>query len=512
MVVRNASGSAVGFYVYHLSGDRMAEVLQVGAKPGFAKDVVDHLLSHAAAQGAVAVAGRLDPRYVEELGSGCTMRARYWMLVHSRNPQLHSALESGPPCLTRLEGEWCLQFHVARYRERKAPAAAAVSTLPAPVSLGACVRAESGGVEIIEALAEEWRVLCEEGHCREPFCRPEWVAAYVRAFAPHEKVVVLTARVGGVLRAVLPMIEERTHYCGIPVTKLHGAANAHACRFDLVRSAGAEGDAATAALWSYLKELPGWDLIEFPYVAEGAALEALAEAARRDGFPVGQKESMRSPYLPLAWLASGDDPILYQATPRFRALVRRKRRQIEASGQLVLRRITEADADALRVFYDLERSGWKGKEGTAIACQEDTQKFYDEIAHHGARYGYLTLFLLEFNGHAIAAQFGITHGGRYFMPKFAFDENYRQYGPGHLLIHEILRDCVQRGISEYDFTGPGAEYKAKWTSSTRLHSTVTIFRHGFFGEALHTAKFKVEAGVRDALRPLSRGLKFNVPH
>jgi CelD/BcsL family acetyltransferase involved in cellulose biosynthesis len=114
----------------------------------------------------------------------------------------------------------------------------------------------------------------------------------------------------------------------------------------------------------------------------------------------------------------------------------------------------------------------------------------------------LRLVFLDFDGHTIAAQFGITQGGRYFMPKLAFDENYRQYGPGHLLIHAIMRDCAENGLAEYDFTGPWAEYKAKWTSSSRVHSTVTIFRKGFQGWSLHAAKFKMEAGVKDMLRPL----------
>jgi len=501
IVVRNSSGSAVGFYVYHLNRDGIAEVLQMATQPAFTKDVVDHLLNRAARQGAVAVTGRLDPRYIDELGSSCLMRARYWMLVHSRNPHLLSAIEGGRPYLTRLEGEWCLQFHASRYRHRNIESRPAVQALPAPGDSTPRVQYATGGVELIEKLADEWRRLCDEAS-REPFYRPEWVAAYVRAFAPDEKVVLITVRSGGVLQAVLPMIEERSHYCGIPVTKLRGAANAHSCRFDLVRSAGPDGDAATAAIWRYLSESPGWDLIEFPYVVEGAALEPMANTARLERFPIGLKESMRTPYVPLSWIAPADDPILYHTNPRFRAQVRRKRRQIETGGKLEMRRVTTADPALLQAFYDLEGSGWKGKQGTAIACSEDTRRFYNEIGRYGEQFGYLTLYFLEYDGRPIAAQFGITHGGRYFMPKLAFDENYSQYGPGHLLIHEILRDCVERGLSEYDFTGPWAEYKAKWTSSTRLHSTITIFRHGFFGEALHTAKFKVEEGVKDVLRPL----------
>lgn len=69
-------------------------------------------------------------------------------------------------------------------------------------------KALSGGVEMIEPIAEEWRALCAEGPCDQPFFRPEWIAAYARAFAPEKKLLLVTARVGGRLRAVLSLVEE----------------------------------------------------------------------------------------------------------------------------------------------------------------------------------------------------------------------------------------------------------------------------------------------------------------
>src|SRR5437899_1853848 len=44
---------------------------------------------------------------------------------------------------------------------------------------------QTGGVELIDALAEEWRGLCEEEPNDQPFCRPEWVCAYFGPFSPQ---------------------------------------------------------------------------------------------------------------------------------------------------------------------------------------------------------------------------------------------------------------------------------------------------------------------------------------
>jgi CelD/BcsL family acetyltransferase involved in cellulose biosynthesis len=507
LAVQNADHEVVGWYVYYLCKGGVAELLQIGFKHNYARDVLDHLLHRTWSQGAVAVSGRLDRRLMPHLGGNYFMKPRYWMLVHSRSSELVDMIDRGESYLSRLEGEWCMQFHKGRYKSLASDGSVHAlqrSLLAAPSFR---VSAETGGVEVIESLAVEWRRLCEEGHCDEPFYRPEWIAAYIRAFAPQAKVVVITARVEGELKAVLPLIEERALFCGIPVKKLRCAANVHSCRFDIVCVRDGEGEAAVRAIWKFLAEHSGWDVIQLSDVPEGGALNVLADSARLGGFPVERKVSMCSPYLPLTGLDETKDPLVLQSSANFRSIVRRRERQLKAQGDVLLRRVTKADAEMLQSFYDLEGSGWKGKEGTAIACSEQTRQFYDEIARNGERFGYLSLFFLDFNGHPVAAQFGLTHAGRYFMPKLAIDESYRKSGPGHLLIHEIMRDCVENGICEFDFTGPWAEYKAKWTSINRSHFTLMIFRKNITGRILHILKFKMEANAKKILRRWLRASK-----
>jgi hypothetical protein len=54
-----------------------------------------------------------------------------------------------------------------------------------------------------------------------------------------------------------------------------------------------------------------------------------------------------------------------------------------------------ADPVTLERFYELEGSGWKGRSGTAIACDSQTREFYDAIARAAADFGYLSLDFLE---------------------------------------------------------------------------------------------------------------------
>ena len=82
------------------------------------------------------------------------------------------------------------------------------------------------------------------------------------------------------------------------------------------------------------------------------------------------------------------------------------------------------------MFYGLEQSGWKGKRGTAIACNRETRQFYDSVANYAAQYGYLSLYFLQQGYSVLAAHFGFTCGGGYYPLKVAYDEQLQPIRTG----------------------------------------------------------------------------------
>ena len=365
------------------------------------------------------------------------------------------------------------------------------------------VQSSCATVELIEAIADEWRELCHEGPCDQPFFRPEWITAAITAFVPKHRLLLITVRDGGRLRAILPLLEEKTSLLGFPFTRLRGAAIAqHSGRFDLVHGNGPDAQAIVRVMWEHLKALPAWDVVELPIVAQGAVAEQLFSVAEDDGFSTSQYEHRLSPYLVLDRNRGGADSSHFAANGHFRQNLRRRWRKLEARGPLSLRRVDKADEEALQRFYDLEQRGWKGKKGTAITCSTETRRFYDSVAQRAERFGYLSLYFLEQGSSLIAAQFGLTCGGRYFPLKVAYEEDYAEYGPGHLITWAIVRDCVQRGLSELDFLGQWAEWKAEWTSEVRRHSSCYIFRNNLAGRLLEAntrQRHRLQAGIRKAM-------------
>jgi CelD/BcsL family acetyltransferase involved in cellulose biosynthesis len=356
--------------------------------------------------------------------------------------------------------------------------------------------AYEGGCEIVDELAGEWRKLSCEAHDDQPFYRPEWIRAHLRAFSPRAKVLLVTVRRDGQLRLVLPLIKEKGTVGGVPLRTLRAPVNGHGGRFDAVLRSGGDTGAEIHAAWQFLKELDVWDFLQLRNTPQGSTVSQLAALAAADGFQTVQVPERPSPYVPVP----SELELVNRLPPnaKLRSQLRQSRRRLSEQGSLTFHRVETADREAMERFYQLEASGWKHKERSAILCNKETRCFYDEVAEAAARFGYFSLYMLEFKGRLIAAHYSFTHRGRCYSPKVAYDEEFRQFAPGHLIIQEILRDCALRGTQVFDITGPNDDWKMKWTGKTRPVYHHLIFR-GKLGGFAHTLRYKVRPAIKNLI-------------
>jgi len=378
------------------------------------------------------------------------------------------------------------------------------------------VEMRRGGLEVFDDLAGEWQRLCGEGPCNEPYHRPEWITAYVRAFSPSARIVVLIARINDRIKAILPFIEEKGRLFGLPIKKLRTLTEAHWWRTEVIRGAGSDGDKAVSALWGFLKKLRDWDILEMRMVPRHGGADALFNSAGNDGFKTRRVEYSRSPYITLSRLVGKEEPIGAARSGNLRHALKKIMRKVDKQGGLELQRRTKAEPELLQCFYDMEYSGWKGRRGITAIGDPGTRKFCDEIASAAGRFDYLRIYLLKFKEHIIASHFGFACGNRYFFFKLAVDEKYHEYAPGHLSVNAVLADCLECGLDEFDFTGYGDDWKLKWTDEVRAHDFLYVFSRGFYGRLLYAIKFpgnpflfKIIQAARLIFRPIRALLNNN---
>jgi CelD/BcsL family acetyltransferase involved in cellulose biosynthesis len=370
---------------------------------------------------------------------------------------------------------------------------------PALSALGGASNLEV--VEVVDrpafiGMENDWNRLVETTS-DEPFYRHEYILSWIDSFAPNSKLKILTGHDRqGRLVAALPLVAERGFLYGLPVRRLVSPTNVHSYRFDLIaedrRSAGR----------TFLRTLAAddtWDVIKITDVPEGGNAWDFYNAATEAGFPSGAWESQRSPFIPLP---SSYDVLEARLSSKFKANLRRRRRRLEERGAVTVERVTGGLALEARLedCFTLERSGWKGRKGTAAAQSKPTRGFYTGLAHRASRGDYLSLFFLKVGSKPIASQYGLTRRGVYSLVMTCYDEAYSEYSPGHLLLEDVMKRCVAGGLSEFDFLGCDLGWKLDWSPIVRSHHWFFIFRDNRLGRILKKAKFDWIPAAKDSLK------------
>jgi CelD/BcsL family acetyltransferase involved in cellulose biosynthesis len=125
----------------------------------------------------------------------------------------------------------------------------------------------------------------------------------------------------------------------------------------------------------------------------------------------------------------------------YRRQMKRKEKRLAELGRIEYHTLdAEPDVDRwLDTFLTLEGSGWKGREGTALASTPEDREFFLRIGREGFRRQRLIFQSMELDGKPIAQYVAFSAGTGSFDFKPAYDESYGRYSPGILLELERFR-------------------------------------------------------------------------
>jgi hypothetical protein len=118
-LLRDAGGAIAGWYLYYVNGGT-SKVLQLHAREGAERPVLDYLFQDAWRRGSTAIEGRMEPRLARFLGERhCLFHSTsMYALIQAREPDVLAALARGDAFFSRLEGEWWMRFSEPGDRRR----------------------------------------------------------------------------------------------------------------------------------------------------------------------------------------------------------------------------------------------------------------------------------------------------------------------------------------------------------------------------------------------------------
>ena len=137
---------------------------------------------------------------------------------------------------------------------------------------------------------------------------------------------------------------------------------------------------------------------------------------------------------------------------------RRYRKQLDALGTVKVEIADQPDSikTAVGNFLRLESSGWKGRQGTALASDPDTRNFFESMVSRMAERNGIRFLTLSLDGNPIAMICDLQTSDTVFAYKTAYDEAYADYSPGMLAEIENMQHLHQLPVQLVDScTEPG---------------------------------------------------------
>ncbi len=319
--------------------------------------------------------------------------------------------------------------------------------------------------EALREVAGDWDALWRRSAITMPTTQAEPAALWIEQFAAAQRVHLITVRQGDRMVGALPLVGRKLGRM-VPVGDL--SLNPWSANGELLVDEEVDKHAVIGKIADAVCAVP-WPLLWFemaPYQA-GAWTKLAEQIARRGGhvdvrhgFTIG-RVSLDLPF----------EAFMAGRSKNLRRSIRRDLGRLEAEGPVELRLFDHMRPDevgeVMQRAFAVEDSGWKGEEGTSVLKTPGMFDFYRRQAEVFARQGCLRVAFLECGGRAIAFEMGWFGKGVYHSVKVGYDEDYRKFGPGHLLRARLIElGCADPELHFVDFQGPLNQALRVWITET----------------------------------------------
>lgn len=302
------------------------------------------------------------------------------------------------------------------------------------------LRGEILGRDALPMLLPAWEDLC--GRCVEDnvYYSPQYAQALLDSVERRASIAFAAVWDETRLVALLPFTSARLAVPGSrPTAQAWQSKYTFSCTPLLDRLQKAEAAAALVDMLASFRRSE-WVIPRVNIHGEACQAMVAALAGRRSPWAF-------SDHFQRAALEAGgtfDEHMKRHVSSNRRKGLARNRRRLEELGKVEHQshRSGEGLEQAVLAFLKIEASGWKGKRGTALACNEDTRKFALSAFAGNDAGSICHADVLTLDGAPIAVSLIALAGRTGFAVKGCYDEAYRNYGAGLLLETEVIRSFL----------------------------------------------------------------------
>ncbi len=325
------------------------------------------------------------------------------------------------------------------------------------------------------------RQLSTESIEANPFYEPWLLVPAIRHLMDSvPKLQLILIYKSNILCAFLPFLEQRS-YRGLPTRTLIALRhNYFALTNPLLHHRWGQ-QALEYFLTRWLAENKKFGLVVFPMLATDGSFHGILYQTAFAGDLLTHVDRRFTRGL---YRCSVSNKVFQPLSGRFRKHTRRAMEKLESMGTVTYCELNRENAEQwLEEFLELEKSGWKGRKGSALASSPASRQFFLDCARNGVANGVFTGSALRLDGRMIAARTLVSSQDGSFLFKIAYDEEFASFSPGTLLEIRAMQEGLPPTIRWIDAaTMPTSNvYQRLWTE-TRTIETVLIANRTAYAE------------------------------
>jgi CelD/BcsL family acetyltransferase involved in cellulose biosynthesis len=339
---------------------------------------------------------------------------------------------------------------------------------------------------------EAWRDLSARGAVGYHGQTFEWYDAYHRSLGNGKTSWAIAVVLRGASPVgVLPLCIQRTRLYKVAVRALALPANPDLLLCDIAASdplplAGLDGALRSALARAGV----AWDVILFQKVREDSKAAAVL-GGHHVVIPEGKS----------SWFScrEGYEAIAANYSSRLRKSLKHARKRLRAEDGLEIQASAgDGIGAAFAQFLEVEASGWKAEQGSAIAQVPDRRAFYELLAQGGNGVWRPEINLLRVNGRTAAAQLCVRAGRVLSVLKIGYDESQRELTPGNLLLDHLLKTSCEKGDTDTVSLVTDMSWMADW--GTRKAALLTLMRFNHTAAGLAARALSHAGRLRNRIR------------
>ncbi len=332
------------------------------------------------------------------------------------------------------------------------------------------------GMEGLESLRDAWEDVLSGMNRRRFFHLWEWYHSYLKCLAPDPNALMFflfTKRLTPV--AIFPLQFTKISIGGLQLKTLAFPSHSHLGLCDLI----CHRDALHLPLFQLLSEYlrnhgESWDIIQLLHLLEDSCALQVIHNHAPSRFLLRHED--RCDFLD----TTGEyETFLPGLSKNFRRSLKRARQYLDELPGVEFaftHKVLELE-EKLDAFMDVEASGWKGAHGsgTAIKLHPSLRCFYQTLTRTLSACGRVSINTLTADGKCIAAQFCLLLDDTAYILKIGYDESYKRYAPGNLLVDLFMKRCLENSTIASINLITDAEWHVDWKPKSYDRSRLYLF-------------------------------------